>query len=117
MELLKTDKKNKVLASFIKILNLNRGQIIAANKLDLDAFGKTDRAMYDRLVVDDKKVDSMVQAVTEVMEKADPVGQVKSTFKREDGLEIINKTAPFGTIMMIYESRPDVTVEAAVLGF
>jgi len=117
MELLKTDKKNKVLASFIKILGLNRAQIIAANQLDLAAFDQSDRAMYDRLVVDNAKIDSMVKAVEEVMEKDDPVGQTKSTFKREDGLEIINKTAPFGTIMMIYESRPDVTVEAAVLAF
>lgn len=117
MKLLHTDKKNSVLQSMINILDRERQQIIAANKKDLDAFNKDDRAMYDRLVVNDKKVDGMIQAVREVMEQVDPVGQEIDSRTLENGLEITNKTAPFGTIMIIYESRPDVTIEAAVLAF
>lgn len=117
MNLLKTDIKNKVLDKVIKLLDLRRTEIIEANKKDLDAFNKEDRAMYDRLVVNDKKVDGMIQAVQEVRNQDDPVGKVLSEINKEDGLKIVNKTAPFGTIMIIYESRPDVTVEAAVLAF
>src|SRR5690606_11490530 len=72
---------------------------------------------YDRLVVDDKKVDDMIRSVREVLEQQDPVGQTRSERVLESGLRIANRTAPFGTIMIIYESRPDVTIEAAVLAF
>src|SRR5690606_9465537 len=88
-----------------------------ANKEDIIAFGETQGAMYDRLILDDKKVDGMIQSVGEVMEQEDPVGQTISHRVLENGLDITNRTAPFGTIMIIYESRPDVTVEAAVLAF
>lgn len=117
MKLMKTDIKNKVLQSMITILGNRRKEIIAANKKDLDAFNKDDQAMYDRLVVDDKKVDGMMQSVKEVMEQEDPVNTEISSVSLDNGLEITNKTAPFGTIMIIYESRPDVTIEAAVLAF
>ncbi|MHA7101048.1 glutamate-5-semialdehyde dehydrogenase [Roseivirga pacifica] len=117
MKLLSTDIKNNVLKSVIRLLGERKAEIIAANKEDLDAFTKDDQAMYDRLVANDKKVDGMINSVREVMEQEDPVGQVISEVNRDNGLNIINKTAPFGTIMIIYESRPDVTVEAAVLAF
>ncbi len=117
MKLIETKTKNNVLQSMIEILDRERENIIKANMKDLNAFNKDDRAMYDRLVVNDAKVDGMIQAVKEVMEQKDPVGKPISNRKLENGLEIINKTAPFGTIMIIYESRPDVTIEAAVLAF
>ena len=117
MKLLETQLKNKVLQSMIEILHRDRAAIIEANKKDLDLFDKEDRAMYDRLIVDDKKVDSMITSVKEVMLQEDPIGKIKSSKTLDNGLEIINKTAPFGTIMIIYESRPDVTIEAAVLAF
>lgn len=117
MKLLNTDIKDKVLATVIDLLEKNRQRIIEANKQDLEAFTKDDQAMYDRLVVNDKKVDGMIQAVKEVKAQEDPVGKQISEIVKEDGLKVVNKTAPFGTIMIIYESRPDVTVEAAVLAF
>ncbi len=101
----------------IRILDENREELLVANRKDLDAFDKDDAAMYDRLVVDDKKVESMIRSLTEVLEQDDPVNRVISKAIVSDGLEVTNKTAPFGTIMIIYESRPDVTVEAAVLAF
>lgn len=117
MKLIDTQTKNNVLKSMMKILDRRREEIISANKKDLEAFGDGDQAMYDRLVVDEKKVDGMIQSVKEVMEQDDPVGQTISHRVLESGLDITNKTAPFGTIMIIYESRPDVTIEAAVLAF
>jgi glutamate-5-semialdehyde dehydrogenase len=117
MKLIKSEIKNNVLKSMMNILDKKREDILKANKQDLDAFGESEGAMYDRLIVDDKKVDGMIQAVKEVMEKEDPVGKTISHVKLESGLDITNKTDPFGTIMIIYESRPDVTIEAAVLAF
>ncbi|MDX1768600.1 MAG: aldehyde dehydrogenase family protein, partial [Arenibacter troitsensis] len=117
MKLLNTEIKNNVLRSMMGILDGRRKEIITANQKDLDLFDKTDRAMYDRLIVDDKKVDGMIAAIQEVLQQQDPVGKIKTEQSLENGLKIENKTAPFGTIMIIYESRPDVTIEAAVLAF
>lgn len=117
MKLIDTETRNNVLKSMIQILDKRRNEIIKANKEDIKAFGETEGAMYDRLIVNDKKVDDMIQSVKEVMEQEDPVGQSISHRVLDSGLDITNRTAPFGTIMIIYESRPDVTIEAAVLAF
>lgn len=117
MKLLKTDLKNKVLDSMMQKLDEKRSAILDANKKDLDAFNRDDQAMYDRLVVNDAKIDDMARSVSEVREQDDPVSQLISERNLENGLKIQNKTAPFGTIMIIYESRPDVTIEAAMLAF
>ncbi|NIK91341.1 glutamate-5-semialdehyde dehydrogenase [Mangrovimonas sp. CR14] len=117
MKLINTEIKNKVLQSMINILDKEREQIIEENKKDLEAFDKDDQALYDRLVVNSSKVDGMIQAVKEVMQQEDPVGQTISDITLDSGLQVTNKTAPFGTILIIYESRPDVTIEAAVLAF
>lgn len=117
MKLLDKNIKNKVLDSMINIIDKERKQIIAENKKDLDAFDKEDQALYDRLVVDNAKVDGMIKAIKEVRDQEDPVGQTISDLTLDSGLKVTNKTAPFGTILIIYESRPDVTIEAAVLAF
>ncbi len=117
MKLLSSEIKNKVLNSMIKIIDRERISILEANKKDLDAFNKDDQALYDRLVVDDAKINGMIKAIDEVKAQKDPVGQEISDLTIDSGLKITNKTAPFGTILIIYESRPDVTIEAAVLAF
>ncbi len=117
MKLLNTDIKNKVLQSMMNIIENERPAILKANQKDLDAFGNGDQALYDRLVVDDSKIDDMITAIKQVKSQEDPVGQSISDLTLDSGLRINNKTAPFGTIMIIYESRPDVTIEAAVLAF
>lgn len=117
MRLLDTDKKNAVLSSMMKILDRDRKILIQENKKDLEAFDNDDQALYDRLIVDEAKVDDMIRAVREVRNQEDPVGQVKLERNLDNGLKIVNKAAPFGTILIIYESRPDVTIEAAMLAF
>lgn len=117
MKLITTDKKNAVLRSMMKILDKKRADLIKENKKDLEAFQKDDQALYDRLVVVEAKVDSMIQAVKEVEAQEDPVGRVLFEDTLKNGLKITNKSAPFGTILIIYESRPDVTIEAAMLAF
>jgi glutamate-5-semialdehyde dehydrogenase len=117
MKLLNTQVKNNVLQSMTTILDTHRGPLLEANKKDLDAFQKEDQAMYDRLILNDQKIDGMITAINEVKAQEDPVNQIISDKKLANGLIVTNKTVPFGTIMIIYESRPDVTVEAAVLAF
>ncbi|RPD90724.1 glutamate-5-semialdehyde dehydrogenase [Aureibaculum marinum] len=117
MKLITTDIKNKVLQSLIQILDTNRETLLEANKKDLEAFTKNDQAMYDRLIVNSKKIDGIIQSIREVKAQEDPVNQIISENTLANGLKIVNKTAPFGTIMIIYESRPDVTIEASILAF
>ncbi|GGE10286.1 glutamate-5-semialdehyde dehydrogenase [Psychroflexus salis] len=117
MQLLSTEKKNAVLDSMMKIIENEKERIIEANQKDLNAFIRDDQALYDRLVVDEAKVTGMIQAIKEVRNQEDPVGNEISNITLDSGLNIINKTDPFGTILIIYESRPDVTIEAAVLAF
>ena len=101
----------------MEIIDQKRNEIIEANAIDVSSYDASDRAMYDRLIVNDKKVDGMIQAVNEIMLRPDPIGKVKSEFTHENGMRVIDKTAPFGTVLIIYESRPDVTIEAAVVAF
>lgn len=117
MKLIAKELKNKVLESMMNIIDKNRAALLKANKQDLDAFKKDDQALYDRLVVDNSKIDGMIKAISEVKAQEDPVNKEISSSKLDSGLKIINRTAPFGTIMIIYESRPDVTIEAAVVAF
>jgi glutamate-5-semialdehyde dehydrogenase len=117
MKILTTETKNNVLASMMLIMANNKAQLIAENQKDLKAFDKSDQALYDRLIVHSEKVESMIQSVKEVMEQDDPIDRIISTRTLSNGLLIENRTTPFGTIMIIYESRPDVTIEAAVVAF
>ena len=73
--------------------------------------------MEKRLLVDDTKIDGMILSLQQLASQEDPVGQVRFNFTHENGLKISNKTAAFGTILIIYESRPDVTVEAGGIAF
>jgi glutamate-5-semialdehyde dehydrogenase len=117
MKLVTTEIKNNVIRCMIRVLDENRALLLKANKKDLDAFKKDDQAMYDRLIVDDKKIDGMMDALTQVRAQEDPINRIITNKKLANGLQVVNKTSPFGTIMIIYESRPDVTIEAAVLAF
>ena len=73
--------------------------------------------MFDRLKADNKKVDEMIAAAKHLASQKDPVGVERFSFKHDNGMQVYNKTASFGTVLIIYESRPDVTVEAAGIAF
>jgi glutamate-5-semialdehyde dehydrogenase len=117
MKLIDEKLKNQVLKSMITLIDENREELLNANKKDLEVFNKEDQALYDRLVVDTSRIDGMIKAISEVKNQEDPVNTEISSTELDSGLKIINRTAPFGSIMIIYESRPDVTIEAAVLAF
>ena len=116
-KILTISQRNAVLKSMSKLIDKKRGVILDANKIDIEAFAKNDKAMYDRLIVDDTKIDEMIASLNQLVNQKDPVGKELFHFKHENGLDIYNKTASFGTVMIIYESRPDVTIEAGGIAF
>lgn len=100
-----------------EFLDIEREAIISINKKDLNAYKGDDISMLDRLKVDDAKVDEMIAAAKHLASQEDPIGVERFSFKHDNGMQVYNKTASFGTILIIYESRPDVTVEAAGIAF
>lgn len=109
--------RNKVLLSMAALVREHQEQLLKANQKDMEAFDPADLAMYDRLKVDDSKIEAMVLSLEQLAAQRDPVGIERFHFIHENGMQIYNKTASFGTILIIYESRPDVTVEAGGIAF
>ena len=100
-----------------ELLDQEREAIISINKKDLEAYKGEDISMFDRLKVNDFKVNEMIAAAKHLASQEDPVGVERFAFKHDNGMQVYNKTASFGTVLIIYESRPDVTVEAAGIAF
>jgi glutamate-5-semialdehyde dehydrogenase len=115
--LLSLETRNNVLFTMATLLDTERVAIIDMNKKDINAYKGTDISMLDRLKVNNAKVDEMIIAAKHLASQEDPVGVERFSFKHENGMQVYNKTASFGTILIIYESRPDVTVEAAGIAF
>ena len=112
-------KKNAILEAMADELEARRKEIQAANAKDL-AEGKRaglSDAMLDRLELTDERFTSMVKGILDVVALKDPVGDTISTWVRPNGLEIRKTRVPIGVIGIIFESRPNVTVDAAVLCF
>ena len=114
---LSNEEKNRVLARMAELLEEERAKIIRINEEDVERYAGDDISMLDRLKVNDAKVDGMIRSIIEVQGKKDPIGQELYRFKHENGMQVVNRSAPFGTVMIIYESRPDVTIEAAAIAF
>ena len=110
-----SNSRNNILESLARLLDENRSGIVEANRLDVAACPPDDAVILDRLKVNEAKVDSMISSVRNVIAAHDPVGQVISANTKQDGLRIENRKVPFGTILIIYEARPDVSVEAAII--
>ena len=115
--LLTEKQRNDVLSSMAELIADEKDAILAINRKDVANYSGDDLAMYDRLKVDDVKIDGMILSLKQLVAAIDPLGKELYNFTHENGMNIINKTAPFGTILIIYESRPDVTVEAAGIAF
>ncbi|MNF36601.1 Gamma-glutamyl phosphate reductase [compost metagenome] len=115
--LLPIEKRNAVLNRMAELLEQERANIKIVNQQDLNNYSGEDLAMEKRLLVDDAKIDGMILSLQQLFVQEDPVGQVRFDFTHDNGLKIYNKTAAFGTILIIYESRPDVTVEAGGIAF
>lgn len=117
MKPLSIETRNAVLRTMAKLVEQERNQIILTNQEDLVAYDGSDLAMEERLKVDDKKVDEMILSLNQLASQEDPVGVQRFHFTHDNGIKVTNKTAAFGTILIIYESRPDVTIEAGGIAF
>ena len=115
--LLSIEKRNAVLSRMAVLLEQERANLKAINQQDMSNYSGDDLAMEKRLLVDDSKIDGMILSMQQLASQEDPVGVERFNFTHENGMKITNKTAAFGTIMIIYESRPDVTVEAGGIAF
>lgn len=115
--LLSIENRNAVLNRMAELLEQERANIKTVNQQDLINYSGEDLAMEKRLLVDDAKIDGMILSMQQLASQEDPIGVERFNFGHENGMKIINKTAAFGTIMIIYESRPDVTVEAGGIAF
>lgn len=112
---LPTDDKNKILLDIAKKLDAQRTFIKSENEKDMIAGEKKglSKAMLDRLLLDDKRIDGMVESLESVCKLNDPVGEEYDHYTLKNGLKLAKKRMPLGVIGMIFESRPNVTVEAS----
>ena len=116
-KILPIEKRNAVLSRMAALLEQERTAIKSTNQQDLANYSGDDLAMEKRLLVDDAKIDGMILSLKQLTSQEDPVGKIRFNFTHDNGMKVSNKTAAFGTILIIYESRPDVTVEAGGIAF
>ena len=113
---LTTEQKNAALLAMADALETAAPAVLAANRLDVEAAqGTISSVMVDRLALNEVRIAAMAQGIREVAALPDPVGRVLDTFVRPDGLSIRKVAVPVGVVAIIYESRPNVTSDAAAL--
>jgi len=117
LTVLDTDIKNKALLNMADSLLESRKDIISANQKDITLAEKKclSKALIDRLLLDDRRINSMCDSLRQIASLADPVGEIIRQIKRPNGLEIRKVRVPIGVIGIIYESRPNVTVDCSGL--
>ena len=112
-----TNTKNSALLAIRDAMAASRSRILKANQQDLDA-GRSnglDSALLDRLELNDARIDAMIEGVEQIVALPDPVGEISRMTRRPSGIEVGLMRQPLGVIGIIYESRPNVTVDAAAL--
>jgi len=109
-----TGKKNAVLERMVRLLKRNKEEIFSANQRDVEAGRKKalPPSILDRLHFNASKLEARINSLNKIIELPDPVGQIKEMDKRPNGLLVGRMRVPLGVILMIYEARPHVTVNA-----
>lgn len=112
-------EKNKSLEAVADALDSNRKKIIEANKKDIDAAraNGTKESLIDRLSLDDKRITGIIDSLKIVLAQTDPIGEETAGWKTPNGLTIRQVRVPLGVVAIIYESRPNVTVDAFCLAY
>jgi glutamate-5-semialdehyde dehydrogenase len=112
-----TEQKNKALAAAAQAVRASAADILSANARDMEAARARELsgALLDRLKLDEKRVESIAQAIDEVIALPDPIGAISAEWDRPNGLHIQRVRVPLGVIGIIYESRPNVTADAGAL--
>ena len=110
-------EKNSALLEIAAQIDADRARILEANKKDLEAGGKKglSKALIERLTLNDQRIASMIDGIKQVAGLPDPVGEVLDDITRPNGLRIQKVRVPIGVIAIIFESRPNVAVDASVL--
>ncbi|MGD0570294.1 MAG: glutamate-5-semialdehyde dehydrogenase [Candidatus Sulfotelmatobacter sp.] len=114
LALLSTDEKNKLLLAMADAIEKHTQEILAANREDQES-SSLEGAMRDRLQLTPARISDMAHGVREVASLADPIGETLAEWIRPNGLRIRKVRVPLGVVGIIYESRPNVTVDTAVL--
>jgi glutamate-5-semialdehyde dehydrogenase len=114
LALLSTEEKNASLLALADAIEANAQSILAANAEDLESSG-LEGAMRDRLLLTTARIEDMAQGVRDVAALGDPIGETLAEWTRPNGLRIRKVRVPLGVVGIIYESRPNVTVDTAVL--
>ncbi len=117
LALVDTDLKNRALYEIAESLRKRYEEVIIANKKDIEKARENGirEAMIDRLYLDKERIYKIAEGVEKVAELDDPIGKIVSQWERPNGLKIFKKRVPLGVIAIIYEARPNVTVDGAVL--
>lgn len=116
VSLLTTEQKNNALLKMADALIKNTDKILSANAIDVEnSRGVISDVMIDRLMLNEARVKAMADGIRDVAKLPDPVGHTLKEYVREDGLKITRVSVPIGVIAIIYESRPNVTSDAAAL--
>ncbi|MGN1080759.1 MAG: glutamate-5-semialdehyde dehydrogenase [Acutalibacteraceae bacterium] len=111
-----SEQKNNALLCMAEALEKSKNEIISANAADMNAArGKISDVMLDRLELNEKRISDMASGIRSVAKLPDPVGRILSSYRRPDGLSINKVSVPLGVVAIIYESRPNVTSDAAAL--
>lgn len=114
--LLTTEQKNNALLKMADALETNTQNILNANALDIEnSRGVISDVMIDRLMLNEARIKAMADGIRDVAKLPDPIGHTLKEYVREDGLKITRVSVPIGVIAIIYESRPNVTSDAAAL--
>ena len=117
LSIIGSEEKNIALKNIVDSLKQNREAILQANHLDVTKMRERGEkeALIERLALDSNKFESICIGILDIIKLNDPVYEVFDVIKRPNGLQIAKMYVPFGVIAMIYESRPNVTVDAAVM--
>ena len=112
-----TNQKNTALENIANTLQANRVELLKANKKDMEAGKKNglDEALLDRLELTDDRLDSMIEGVRQVASLPDPIGEITDLKYQPSGIQVGKMRVPLGVVGIIYESRPNVTADAAAL--
>jgi glutamate-5-semialdehyde dehydrogenase len=108
------DSRNEVLASLAELIRVNMAKILKENQQDVARIA-TDHPMRDRLLLTQERLGALADSVISVMQLPDPAGQVLSKKTLPNGLELSKITVPLGVVGVIFESRPNVTIDVAAL--
>ena len=110
--------KNLILKAIIDELDNNREKIISANNNDVEEFKLSKnfaRSFLDRLLINNERIDAIIESIKEIILFKDPVGEIKDIKTMPSGIKVGKMAMPLGVIAMIYESRPNVTIDASAL--